>query len=204
MDFFPIYEALWRRAQAEGARVQYVGPRRGEPAGYFHPKHRTIAVTRPYYRSPSKEPTRESNAPPHLPQPDLLAELITLAHEYGHFRSWAGRTDRAEYEVYDAIAKRRDVITAEEVARMPKGLTKQEWNDRLRRALYDGLDDDARARILREETLAWEAGREVLAELGHTDFTLYDERTRTGLHNHRYRLGMEDLWPGDVAEAATE
>jgi hypothetical protein len=37
----------------------------------------------------------------------------------------------------------------------------------------------------------------VLAELGLTDFTLYDERARRGLHYHRYRLGIDELWPDD-------
>ncbi len=204
MDVFPIYEQLWRRAQAEGARVKYIGWRPGNHAGYFDAVDYTrpvIALTRPYYKSPSTEPTRESNAPEEVPQPDLLEELLTLAHEYGHFRSWAGRTERAEHELYYAVTTRRGAATDEATAQMPEGLDVTEQNNRLRAALQAALNDDDRGRIMREEALAWEVGREVLVELGFDDLTRYDERTRTGLHFHRYRLGMEDLWPDDVAGA---
>jgi hypothetical protein len=82
---------------------------------------------------------------------------------------------------------------------MPDGLVPAEQNERMRRALHEGLDDEARERIVREETLAWAIGRETLVQLGLHDLTRYDQRTRIGLHNHRYRLGLEDAWPIDFA-----
>lgn len=200
-DVYPIYEGLWRRAETEGAIVRYSGRPGSGAAGMFYSTHfpkPTILVMRPYYKPPSDEPSRESDAPPPLAQPDIHEEMITLAHEYGHFRSWAEFTDRAEYEIYDAVIKLRDAVANEEVARIPEGLSKQARSDRLRTALYGALNDNARTRIVHEETLAWQVGRRVLADLGLQDFAVYDERARTGLHNHRYRLGMDDLWPGDV------
>jgi len=202
-DVFPIYQALWRRAEAEGVFVGYVGVVGNGEAGYFHSREDPvrkrkpmIAITRPYYKSPGNEPTRESNAPSASAQPDLRAELFTLAHEYGHFRSWAGRTERVEWDAYTAVAVRRDELTKQLHAESPDadGPT---FNARLREAMQTKLSADDRDRIVREETLAWDIGREVLAELGLGDFHEYDERARNGLHNHRYRLGMDDLWPGD-------
>ena len=202
-DVFSTYEALWRRAEHEGALVRYEGISPYGEAGWFHPTYYpkpTIVLVRPYYKEPDDEPRRESDAPAPHPQPDIHAEVITLAHEYGHFVSWSGRTERTEYELYAAIAKRRDTIIDEEFKKMPAGLSRQECNERLRTALHDRLDDDARDRILREETLAWQIGREVLTELTLANFELYDRRTKTGLHNHRYRLGIEDLCPDDIPE----
>jgi len=93
-DLFAIYEALWRRAETEGAWVHYDGLTGHGMAGYFAAReddelNPMIAITRPYYIE-IDEPTRESNAPIPYAQPDIDQELITLAHEYGHFRSWAG------------------------------------------------------------------------------------------------------------------
>jgi len=55
---------------------------------------------------------------------------------------------------------------------------------------------------VREETLAWAIGREVLAELGLVNIVAYDQRTARGLHLHRYRLGLEEAWPGDDVSPA--
>jgi hypothetical protein len=202
-EAFSIYEALWRRAENEGAVVRYEGISPYGEAGWFHPTYYprpTIVLIRPYYKEPDDEPSRESTAPAPLPQPDIYAEVTTLAHEYGHFVSWSGRTERAEYELYVAAARYRDAIIDEEIKKMPVGLSRQESNERLRTTLHDRLDGDARDRILREEMLAWRIGREVLAELALADFELYDRRTNVGIHNHRYRLGIEDLWPDDIPE----
>jgi len=199
-DVYPVYERLWRRAQAEGAIVRYEGLAPNGEAGWFHPTYYpkpTIIVMRPYYKE-DDQPARDSNAPPPLAQPNIHEELITLAHEYGHFRSWAGRTERSKYNLYDVAAERRDAITAEVISKMPEGLSKQEHWERRRTAVRAALGADDLTRIIGEETLAWEVGREVLAELGLTDFALYDERMRRGLHYHRYRLGIDELRPDDV------
>jgi hypothetical protein len=204
-DAFLVYERLWRRAQDDGIFVRYDGWPDKSLAGYFHPhndeepeRNPEIAIRRPYFIEPDDEPRRESNAPSHHPQPNIEAELFTLAHEYGHACSFAGRTEAAEYKLYEAAAKHRDRVTEDESKRLPSGLSMLEWNEQLRRAVYDRLDEDACTRIMREESLAWKIGREVLDELGFTDLAVYDAYATKRLHNHRYRLGIEDLWPGDV------
>lgn len=206
MDYvFPIYEQLWRRAESAGVWVHYGGWPDESLAGYFNPRddepfkqRPELAIRRPYCGSSSTTPRRDSTAPPPLPQPDILEELITLAHEYGHFCSFNGRTERTEYQLYDATVKRRDATWADEVNKLPEGLSKLERNERVRRQMFARLDDDARTRLIREETLAWTIGRDVLVELGFADFARYDATSEKHLHNHRWRLGMEDAWPGDL------
>jgi hypothetical protein len=132
----------------------------GEPkkslAGYFHPhndeepeRSPEIAIRRPYFIEPDDEPRRESNAPSHCPQPNIDTELFTLAHEYGHACSSAGRTEATEYKLYEAAAKHRDSVTEEESKRLPSGLSMLERNEQLRRAVHDRLDEDARASYAR-------------------------------------------------------
>jgi hypothetical protein len=211
-DVFEIYKKVWCRAQADKTVWVHYGYWLEEGlAGYFDPRENRdrpmkpeIAIWRPYPKEPMEEPTRESNAPPDKPQPDLVAELHTLAHEYGHSQSWAGRTPPDEYKLYYAIAKRRDEVVAEEKTKLPKGLSLLEINERLRRAVYARLDDDAHRRVIDEEALAWNIGREVLAEFEYPGLATYDAIIENRLHNHRYLLGMEDAWPGDDLGVTTE
>jgi hypothetical protein len=201
-EVFETYVKLWRRAQADGLFVHYHGLMGGGLAGYFDHRENygrkmkpEIAISRPYYKAPGHEPSRDSNAPPGEPQPDLVGELFTLAHEYGHSRSWAGRTEPAEYKLYDEVAKWRGAILDEESQKLSTSLSVHDQSEALRRALYDRLDEDARERIMREESLAWNIGREVLADLGYADIASYDATATKHLHNHRYRLGIDELGP---------
>lgn len=96
-DPFPIYVSLWRRAQEEGIVVEY-GDMPNGAAGGFTPERlgwRVITVAREHTGFDHGEPTRtnDPSAPPDE-QPDILQELITLAHEYGHACSMreGGRT----------------------------------------------------------------------------------------------------------------
>src|SRR3954462_6253983 len=102
VDVFVIYEKLWRLMQHEDVFIEYQVLGNGE-GGYFHarvgevqgngkPRRPLLAIHRPWAKEPTTEPTRESDAPAGQPQPNLLAELMTLAHEAGHMFSWKGRT----------------------------------------------------------------------------------------------------------------
>ena len=208
-DRFPIYVQLWRRAEQDGAWVHYDGWADHGMAGYFDARVRDglgpmIAITRPYYIEDAEVPRRESQAPPPLPQPDIERELATLAHEYGHLHSFLGRTPRDEWERYDTIARLRSSVSDELTENMPDGLTAAEANERFRAELGARLGEEACSAIVREETLAWAIGREVLVELGVVDLSFFDERTRIGLHLHRYRLGIDDAWPEDGMPGPTE
>ena len=221
VDLFDVYVALWRRAQEAGACVHYFDHPRGDPpslrsdhtgaSGWFlanadvEGAQPIIQVYRLECDDDSFTPSR-SRGPggAELPEPDLEHELITLAHEYGHLMSYRGETPRSEWDRYTAAASKRGEVYAAACEHLPEGLPRAETNERIRRALREGLTDDERARIVAEESLAWRIGRAVLIELGLTDLSSFDKREREGLHAHRYRLGMEDAWPEDDAEVTSE
>jgi hypothetical protein len=192
IDVFPFYERLWRRAQRDGVFVHYRGIMLNGEAGYFASRHTEgrkpeIAIARPYYAN-DDTPARERIAGAPMPAPDLVEELITLAHEYGHWQSYSGRTLRYDWERYFATAKKRDAVSAR-----VDGAAQRD-------ALRVELNDDDRERIVREETMAWVIAREVLSELALDDdefWAAFERHAKQGLHNHRYRLGLDELWPGD-------
>jgi hypothetical protein len=201
-DVFHQYRALWRLLEESGVVIVYSG---GMPdgSGSFHPDpHESgedsplISIGRPYYSSEGEWPNRHRNAGgSSRPPPDLQSELVTLAHEGGHFLSWKDRTPRNDWQRYYAVARARDQV----LAQVPKHGSIDEYNDRLRAAVQSSLTAEEIELILAEETRAWQIGRELLERIGFEDFSFYEARTRNGLHNHRYRLGLDELWPEDRA-----
>jgi hypothetical protein len=78
--------------------------------------------------------------------PHALSDLITLAHEYGHFRSWKEAGDGASnnWRTYQiAIETRRDDVSA--------------------------LSQDQKRTIITEERRAWNIGERTLRELYFCD-----------------------------------
>ena len=85
-DVFSIYEALWRRAEHEGAIVRYEGISPYGEAGWFHPTYYprpTIVLVRPYYKEPDDEPCRESDAPSPLPRRTSTPRSLRLRTSTG-------------------------------------------------------------------------------------------------------------------------
>ena len=206
-EVWAVYEKAWRRVESEGAFVHYGGVQLWGEAGYFNdredPRRKVqrkpeIIVHRPHYRS-NEMPSRvciEGH-----PDPDLRAELATLVHEYGHFASYRGHTPRLEWDVYKQTAVARNKLEEEIAAPLrDAGLTAIQFNDQVRATLAGRLGSEAVARIINEETLAWRLGRELLVEFGADDefLAFYDSRTQIGLHNHRYRLDLDELRPEDI------
>ena len=180
MSLFLIYERLWRRIQAEGVRVHYNGLALDEGGHFLHDgcgklKKPDIQITRPFYRTPSDEPSEFLNT---NARADIKKELLILAHEYGHCLSWKGETPPEKWGSYHAAAFRRD------------GAVKDGGWD----AVPDTLHDAEKQLIVDEETLAWKLGRQFIPEELYAE---YDEEARRGVHNHRYRLGLDELWPED-------
>jgi hypothetical protein len=69
-----------------------------------------IQITRAFYRTPQDEPTELlSNGQP----ANVEDELLTLAHEYGHYLSWKGETARKTWEQYHAAAFHREGVVKE-------------------------------------------------------------------------------------------
>src|SRR5262249_55422192 len=77
----------------------------------------------------------------HLPPPDLHGELITLAHEYGHLRSFLAETERREWNRYNEVAQHRADIMRR-VGQQSRGLDGKEVGNRMRAALLVELTDN--------------------------------------------------------------
>lgn len=198
-DVFQVYEALWHQAEAEGARVRYDGLTHLD--GWFHPdpygrgeERPTIAIRRRNHER-ARVPSRFLNAgaPSDAAQPDLRAELVTLAHEYGHFASWKERTARATWQLYYQAARRRDAAWGAVDVDTVAGEGDSEYNERLRSAAREVLTKEQVDLILSEEERAWAFGREALVALGFVDLQSYEEARSRGIRNHRYRLGLDRL-----------
>jgi hypothetical protein len=202
-DIFGIYAELWKRAEAEGAYVSYQGAN-VEMAGYFVPNDPpNIAIYRPYYHSPPYAPSRHRIDGAPLGPPDLMAELCTLAHEYGHFRSYLDSVRHPTWLKYHEAVRAREAIEAAVRQSAAKSESTPALNNRLRAAIVARLEREQIELIIDEETLAWALGRDTLIALGFTDLAYYDERTRMGVHNYRYRLAIDDLWPEDSETVAS-
>jgi hypothetical protein len=94
--------------------------------------------------------------------------LVTLAHEYGHFRSWkdAGDGATSEYRAYkQAIA--------------------------IRPMTPDAFSAKQKRMILEEEERAWAYGRSALEELEFDDWPDFLRHRDESLQQYRTRLGIE-------------
>ena len=182
---FAMYKEAWARARAAGATVRYNSDR---PGGLFFPGERAngtssplIEIYRPWPEL-SDRPCRgySKNAPSDLPPPDITHDLMILAHEVGHLRSWKGRTPRAQWDLYNAAAKKRD--EAWDAA----------WStgDDARARAFAAISDQERALIVEEEALAWEIARELLVDLQFTDWARFEQERATSLLNTNISLGI--------------
>jgi hypothetical protein len=195
---FWVYEQIWRRAEAEDAWVLYYGESNRGEHGYFHPCEEegakaTIAIWRP---APDDEetPSRKRNDGTELTDQELREELMTLAHEYGHFQSWSrskttGGSARASWKAYFDVAHRRDALSD----RITQEFPGQDVSTRVRAANQRELTGVDRERIVNEEATAWRYGREILEHLGFAGLAEYDAVAETRVQIYRYRLGMVEL-----------
>jgi hypothetical protein len=205
MNVDAIYRELWRTAQVD-ANVHYRewgsgGVRRGA-SGHFTsnieedpPSRPEIAIGRDSYGTRS-DPDLEGLEPT-----AVVAELITLAHEFGHVRSFID--DRSRWNLYDNARfltiwiKRQSAGICGELL---GGATEDERDQLIRRVLYQSLHDEARQRILDEEEYAWDVGRSILVRLGLEDFSQYDSRAEVSIDSYRFALGMKERWPDCVSD----
>jgi len=181
VNLFPAYVSLWRRIQSEGVWIHYNGLATDED-GHFVPdgcgsrKAPEIQLTRSRYMSPQHEPSEFLNTGLRA---NIQKELITLAHEYGHYLSWKSPTTRPRWDRYHAVASRRDRIAGQ-----------AGWD-----AVAGGLSYEEKGLVVDEESLAWSLGRPFVPEHLLAEF---DERARRGIHYHRFRLWLDELWPDDA------
>jgi hypothetical protein len=186
MTLFERYVALWRQIESEGVRLLYDGLifAHGIEGLFIHegrcePTRPEIWISRPTYKQPRNQPLDVHGDGTPAP---IEKELLTLAHEYGHFLSWKGRATDGRWDAYRAAALRRDDIA---VGAGPDGV---------RVAWSAAMSEADKTLILDEETLAWKLGRPSIPDELHAE---YDEKTRLSLHFYRYRMGFDPLWPED-------
>jgi hypothetical protein len=210
MDVLETYKALWARVEAESnptCILRYEGlggPDRideevGEGGDFvLDDGHPRIRIFRKYYSIDNITPSFERNGHPPV---NGLAELATLAHEYGHFLSWKGRAHEPDPTRWDRQQECR--FTWDKVWKELEGLAgERDESDReisvpFRQRIVRELTAAQFDLIEEEEELAWANGRKELENLGWTDFELYRKREIMSLHNYRYRMGRDELWPGD-------
>ena len=188
-SLFAAYKSLWKTAEDGGnVWVHYVGQDPNGAAGWFKPDGRgifkkpEIAMVRPYYIEPTTEPSdRRSDGAP----VDLRAEIITLAHEFGHYLSWKESTEEAR-KSYRAAIDRWDAIK--------KKLNKNASAEEERKTVVSTLAETEKNLILAEEERAWRLGRPHVPD---TIVGEYERRKTTGLHFYRYRFGLDELWPDE-------
>jgi hypothetical protein len=193
-EIFPLYVALWRRLPTDELWVHYGPGSSRREAGYFQHdgqggfKRPEIVIVRAYYAEPEDEPSMvRSNGRP----VDLVAEMCTLAHEYGHYLSFSGATSLDRWREYHRAVLHVDELLDKMTARhCYNPLTHR---DRLRRR----LSGREKALIVAEETIAWQLGRQFVPEPLHED---YDRRAPHGVHCHKFRMGLDPLWPEDAPQ----
>jgi hypothetical protein len=103
-------------------------------------------------------------------------------------------TPRDQWQSYFAAVLLRDNAWSN----VQDDCSNTEYNRRRRAATQEALSPRQIQEILEEEQRAWNLGREWLVDLGFEDFAYYAEHERRGLHFHRYRLGIEDLWDDEL------
>jgi len=183
-EIFPSYVALWRRLPIEDLWVHYGPDLYGEVGAFQHDgqggfKRPEIVIVRPHYIDEDEPSLERSDGKP----VNLQAEMFTFAHEYGHYLSFIGGTTEEIWQEYHRAAVHRDELLND----MPAG-------DRIIETLAGGLSDREKDVIVAEERRAWELGRQFVPE---ALLDQYDDAARHGVHCHKYRLGLDPLWPED-------
>ncbi len=177
-ELWATYVALWKRAQAAGIHVHYNGIANNPRSGGFHPRDGAtdggrrpmIEIVRPYYET-HDEPTQGRNTGgAHLPPPDLLEELITLAHEFGHFLSWKQGNRTRPY--VDATTHIERYFDGEDLPR---------------------LAEEQIQLVRDEERRAWTFGEEELRELGFADWDAFCSHKRDALDQYEIIFRWEPL-----------
>lgn len=157
------YAQLWSAATAAGAYVSYRGLADNGEAGWFEvlrsasrpiPK---IVVVRARYL-PTPQPAWSLNDGNELTTDVLEDELITLAHEFGHYKSWCN-------------SRPAELEPAQEKFHSGHRLTLEEA-----KLVYD------------EEVTAWKLAREQLALQGYIAFETLNQHEAASLGTYHNKL----------------
>jgi len=197
VPYFAPYVHLWRRIAKRGVWVHY-GMHFDGSAGWFQQDGQGL------YKLPEislhRVPVPENEEEPHETLTDgtpahIAAELMTLAHEFGHFLSWKA-TDETTWLVYrlllDRMAAIQDAINALRESELSS--TGDAFNERYRRTLAEQLSDEERTLVLDEEKNAWRLGRPHVPEGLQARYDAQEER---GIQIYEYRLSLSSYGPPD-------
>jgi len=173
---FAMYCALWHHAAAEGIYVGYQGIDTNV-LGFFDPRETVrnglgwpqICITRPYYYPSIDQPSDQKHPDDAAKPIDVLDELFTLAHEYGHYISFKAGNRTTEY--VEAVTHIGNCVDS--------GNTPT-------------ISAHAIALVREEETRAWQFGRDTLQTLGCDVLAPFDERAKRSLERY------EEIFRGDI------
>jgi hypothetical protein len=192
-DIVTTYKHAWR-TMADKVVVRYHGG--GGDSGKFYDNFEntnppTIRIAR-RGQQPSSGPLDKSHEPseffsngrPLTPE-ELLLELITLCHEFGHFTSFAGhfasfgeKTPSDDWKSYKAALNKMDDA---------RGQSSDEEDQR--RQVENDLTHEERGRIFTEEELAWQIGGEffeMLDGVGADELKVFDREKNQRLDTYRF------------------
>jgi hypothetical protein len=178
-----IYQQLKERFREESIEISYSKDRGRGNNGTFTPP-RSVEIFQP-------DPL------------DEIYEIITLSHEYGHFRSYD--MEPAEWQQYLLI--KGGCENAIGFAVVMAEAQKNDVQEAICRANaeYSQKYPGSFQRVIDEEIRAWDIGRQLLTNLGGFEWDAFERRRKNGLYVHRCRLGMETwVGDGDVFEATHE
>lgn len=158
-----IYQGLWRDAQAKGVEVLYHKSMNAE-AGHFVPNGKPhIRIHRVNYTE-GEEPSEFRNNNQKLTDDELQSELLTLAHEFGHWLSWTnGNWPETLSETSDAFRQTSNGTTQ--------------------------IGRDEAEEIYQEEVRAWENAVVLLKEHGFSEWNSLRSCTVSSLAEYELRLG---------------
>lgn len=182
------YKYAWRTV-AEKVVVRYRS--RGAPGQFFANLGRTepptIRITRGGQRLSNLSNLDQSHEPSEffsdgraLTPEELLLELITLCHEFGHFTSFAEKTPRDDWMLYKCALDKMDAAR----------LQFSDVEDQQRQVEND-LPPEERKRIFSEEELAWRIGREFFETLdgvGAGELKIFDREKNNALDTYRFLI----------------
>lgn len=180
---WPVYLALWAKFTTEdGVFVSYDGVGENGEGGWFHPGDEAtgpgrpkITICRACYPYPSDEPSPVRNDgsvdadDEHRAHPDLLQELITLAHECGHYVSFTQGNCTQEYRA---------------AARAQKTLLKGPENI---------VSKEQETIYMADEHRAWAFGRKELEALGFQEWEAFDAAHARALREYE-RIFSGAIW----------
>jgi hypothetical protein len=189
---FEAYAALWRRIQKEDVYVRYDGKERCMDGYFLHEgdsfrmpdntfRKRPLIAIGKRYAIPEDQPSEHGENGAAV---DLRFELFSLAHEYGHCRSFRDKDTRDVWGRYHLAAKHWEEVFAAlpEHANIPA-------------ALGAALSEDEKKLIMDEETLAWSLGRPLVPKDMHSE---YDRRASHDLDVHRFHMALIHERPDDL------